>query len=54
MDIQHPSNARAKKIRRMRQVLGIIRSRAEAHGGTLTLENRRDTRGFRAALRLPL
>jgi two-component system nitrogen regulation sensor histidine kinase NtrY len=36
--------------------IGLVLSRqiAEAHGGSLTLENRRDTRGCRARLRLPL
>ena len=36
--------------------IGLVLSRqiAEAHGGTLTLENRRDTRGCEALLRLPL
>ena len=34
--------------------LALCRQIAEAHGGHLTLENRRDTRGCRACLRLPL
>jgi signal transduction histidine kinase len=36
--------------------IGLVLSRqiAEAHGGTLTLENRTDGRGARAYLRLPL
>lgn len=36
--------------------VGLILSRqiAEAHGGNLTLENRRDTQGVRACLNLPL
>lgn len=36
--------------------IGLVLSRqiAEAHGGTLSLENRRDARGCRAMLRLPL
>jgi nitrogen fixation/metabolism regulation signal transduction histidine kinase len=34
--------------------LALSRQIAEAHGGTLTLENRRDTRGAEARLRLPL
>jgi two-component system nitrogen regulation sensor histidine kinase NtrY len=34
--------------------LALSRQIAEAHGGTLTLENRHDTRGCRATLRLPL
>jgi len=34
--------------------LALSRQIAEAHGGTLTLENRRGTRGCRATLRLPL
>ena len=33
--------------------LALSRQIAEAHGGTLTLENRADTRGCRAVLRLP-
>ncbi|HKV52445.1 MAG TPA: ATP-binding protein [Gemmatimonadaceae bacterium] len=34
--------------------LALSRQIAEAHGGALTLENRRDTRGCEARLRLPL
>ena len=36
--------------------IGLVLSRqiAEAHGGTLTLENRADARGCEALLRLPL
>jgi two-component system, NtrC family, nitrogen regulation sensor histidine kinase NtrY len=34
--------------------LALSRQIAEAHGGTLALENRADTRGCRAILRLPL
>ena len=34
--------------------LALSRQIAEAHGGTLMLENRQDTRGCRATLRLPL
>jgi two-component system nitrogen regulation sensor histidine kinase NtrY len=36
--------------------IGLVLSRqiAEAHGGTLSLENRKDTRGCEAVLRLPL
>jgi nitrogen fixation/metabolism regulation signal transduction histidine kinase len=34
--------------------LALSRQIAEAHGGTLTLENRTDARGCRATLRLPL
>jgi signal transduction histidine kinase len=36
--------------------IGLVLSRqiAEAHGGSLTLENREDIRGCRAVLRLPL
>ena len=34
--------------------LALSRQIAEAHGGTLTLENRTDTRGCRAILRLPV
>ena len=33
--------------------LALSRQIAEAHGGTLTLENRTDARGCRATLRLP-
>ncbi len=33
--------------------LALSRQIAEAHGGTLTLENRVGTRGCRAVLRLP-
>jgi len=33
--------------------LALSRQIAEAHGGTLTLENRTDQRGTRATLRLP-
>jgi len=35
--------------------IGLVLSRqiAEGHGGTLTLENRKDAPGCRAALRLP-
>ena len=33
--------------------LVLCRQIAEAHGGTLTLENRKDTRGCRARLTLP-
>jgi two-component system nitrogen regulation sensor histidine kinase NtrY len=32
----------------------LSRQIAEAHGGTLTLENRRDRKGCEARLRLPL
>ena len=36
--------------------IGLVFSRqiAEAHGGSLTLENRTDRRGCRARMRLPL
>ena len=36
--------------------IGLVLSRqiAEAHGGSLTLENRNDRRGSKACLRLPL
>jgi signal transduction histidine kinase len=34
--------------------LALSRQIAEAHGGTLVLENRTDARGCRAVLRLPL
>jgi signal transduction histidine kinase len=34
--------------------LALSRQVAEAHGGSLTLENRREGRGCRARLRLPL
>jgi signal transduction histidine kinase len=34
--------------------LALSRQIAEAHGGTLTLENRRDARGAEARLRLPV
>ena len=34
--------------------LALSRQIAEAHGGTLALENRRDVKGCRAVLRLPL
>jgi two-component system, NtrC family, nitrogen regulation sensor histidine kinase NtrY len=36
--------------------IGLVLSRqiAEAHGGTLALENRKDVRGCQAILRLPL
>jgi signal transduction histidine kinase len=34
--------------------LVLCRQIAEAHGGTLTLENREDTHGSEARLRLPL
>jgi len=34
--------------------LALSRQIAEAHGGTLTLENRHDAKGCRAVLRLPL
>jgi signal transduction histidine kinase len=34
--------------------LALSRQIAEGHGGTLTLENRTDTRGTRATLRIPL
>jgi nitrogen fixation/metabolism regulation signal transduction histidine kinase len=34
--------------------LALSRQIAEAHGGTLSLENRHDTRGCRATLRLPV
>ena len=34
--------------------LALSRQIAEAHGGTLTLENRKDRKGCRAVLRLPL
>ena len=33
--------------------LALSRQIAEAHGGTLALENRTDTKGCRAILRLP-
>jgi signal transduction histidine kinase len=32
----------------------LSRQIAEAHGGTLTLENRKEVRGCQATLRLPL
>ena len=34
--------------------LALSRQIAEAHGGSLVLENRKNTRGCRALLRLPL
>jgi two-component system, NtrC family, nitrogen regulation sensor histidine kinase NtrY len=34
--------------------LALSRQIAEAHGGTLLLENRADSRGCRAVLRLPV
>jgi two-component system, NtrC family, nitrogen regulation sensor histidine kinase NtrY len=34
--------------------LALSRQIAEAHGGTLALENRLEARGCRAVLRLPL
>jgi signal transduction histidine kinase len=34
--------------------LVLCRQIAEAHGGTLTLENREDTHGSEARLRLPV
>ena len=34
--------------------LALSRQIAEAHGGTLALENRSDGRGCRAVLRLPM
>jgi signal transduction histidine kinase len=34
--------------------LALARQIAEAHGGTVTLENRTDGRGARASLRLPI
>jgi signal transduction histidine kinase len=34
--------------------LALSRQIAEAHGGTLALENRTDRRGTRATLRIPL